>query len=142
MEKLKVLFVCIYNSARSQMAEVFLNRMAGDRFEAQSAGLEPGVLNPLVIAAMAELGIDISGNSTKSVASLIQQGLEYDLVVTVCDGASAERCPVFPGRAAERLHWEFDDPSSASGTESERLAVARRVRDEIKSTIEQFISTY
>ena len=142
MEKLKVLFVCIHNSARSQMAEVFLNRMAGDRFEAQSAGLEPGVLNPLVIAAMAELGIDISGNSTKSVASLIQQGLEYDLVVTVCDGASAERCPVFPGRVAERLHWEFDDPSSASGTESERLAVARRVRDEIKSTIEQFISTY
>jgi|SRR6516162_6297957 arsenate reductase len=131
--KKKVLFVCIHNSARSQMAEAFLTKTCGDTFEAQSAGIEPGKLNPIVVEAMREIGIDISGNQTKAVADFLQQSFDY--VVTVCDETSAERCPVFPGQT-KRLHWGFPDPSSFQGTHEENLAGTRKVRDTIRAKIE------
>src|SRR5436190_879266 len=102
--KQKVLFVCIHNSARSQMAEAFLNQTCGEQFSAQSAGIEPGKLNPVVVEVMREVGIDMSRNETKSVENLIQSGAHFDYVITVCDETSAERCPVFPGKT-QRLHW-------------------------------------
>jgi arsenate reductase len=137
--KKKVLFVCIHNSARSQMAEAFLNQLGGDRFAAESAGLEPGKLNSVVVSAMQEIGIDISGHPTKSVAQMIERGPYFDFVVTVCDEASAERCPVFPG-AAERLHWGFPDPSGFAGTPEEKLARTREVRDTIQSRLVSWLA--
>ena len=136
----KVLFVCIHNSARSQMAEAFLNHLAGDRFEASSAGLEKGVLNPLAVKVMAEAGIDISGNKTKSVFDFHDQGHHFDYVVTVCDAGNSERCPVFPG-AKKAIHWSFEDPSSFMGTEDEKLQKIRLVRNEIRQAIEKFIKS-
>lgn len=133
--KQKVLFVCIHNSARSQMAEAFLNQLCGQTFAAQSAGIEPGKLNPIVVEAMREIGIDISGNATKAVSDFIRTSEHFDYVITVCDETSAERCPVFPG-GTTRLHWGFPDPSSFQGTHQEKLAGTRTVRDTIKSRIE------
>ena len=130
----RVLFLCVHNSARSQMAEAFLKKYGGDRFQAESAGLEPGKLNPYVVRAMAELGIDISKNLTKSVFDLAKAGRSYDVVVTVCSKEAAERCPVFPG-AAEKLHWPFDDPSSFSGSDEEIMEGVRRVRDQIEEAV-------
>jgi len=132
--KKKVLFVCIHNSARSQMAEAFLNQICGGEFEAQSAGLEPGRLNPTVVEAMREIGIDISGNQTKAVFDMLKSGARFACVVTVCDETSAERCPVFPG-VAKRLHWSFADPSSFQGTHEEKLVKTREVRDAIDAKI-------
>ena len=134
MAKQKVLFVCIHNSARSQMAEAFLNQIGGDRFEAESAGLEPGKLNPVVVEAMREAGINIAGHPTKSVASMIERGPYFDYVVTVCDETSAERCPAFPG-LGQRLHWPFLDPSSFTGAPEEKLVGTRQVRDAIREKI-------
>ncbi|MCF7873378.1 MAG: arsenate reductase ArsC [Candidatus Omnitrophica bacterium] len=139
--KKKVLFVCIHNSARSQMAEAFLNQLARDKFEAESAGLEPGKLNPLVVKVMQEVGIDISANKTKSVFDFYKQGKLYDYVITVCDESQSERCPVFPG-VAKKLHWGFSDPSSFSGTDQEKLEKTRKVRDEIKMTLEEWFKTH
>jgi len=133
--KAKVLFVCIHNSARSQMAEAFLNQICGDFFEAHSAGLEPGNLNPIVVEAMREIGIDISGNKTKAVFDMFKSGKMFQYVITVCDETSAERCPIFPG-IAKRLHWSFPDPSSFPGTHDEKLAETRKVRDIIKNKVE------
>ena len=116
------------------MAEAFLNALGGGRFEAESAGLEPGKLNPVVVEAMREAGIDIAGQPTKSVAAMIERGPHFDYVVTVCDEASAERCPAFSG-PGERLHWPFPDPSSFGGTPEERLAGTREVRDAIREKI-------
>lgn len=138
MNKKKVLFVCIHNSARSQMAEAFLNQLAGDKFEAESAGLEPGELNPLVVKAMQEVGIDISGNKTKSVFDFYKQGRSYNYVITVCDESQSEQCPIFPG-IAKKLHWGFSDPSSFQGTGQEKLKKVKRVRDEIKTTLEKWL---
>lgn len=132
-----VLFVCIHNSARSQMAEAFLKQTCGDEFVAQSAGLEPGKLNPLVVQAMSEVGIDISGNKTKAVFDMFKSGKPFAYVITVCDEASAERCPIFPG-ITQRLHWGFADPSSFQGTHEQRLAKTREVRDAIKARVEQW----
>jgi arsenate reductase (thioredoxin) len=132
--KQNVLFVCIHNSARSQMAEAFLNQIAGDRFDAESAGIEPGKLNPIVIEAMRETGLDISANATKSVASMMERGPHFHHVITVCDETSAERCPVFPGNV-RRHHWGFADPSSFTGTLEERLAATRVVRDQIRERV-------
>src|SRR5579871_3354669 len=101
--KKKVLFVCIHNSARSQMAEAFLKRTCGDTFEVESAGIEPGKLNPVVVEAMKEVGIDISGNPTKAVWDFVKAGKSFSYVITVCDETSAERCPIFPG-LTKRLH--------------------------------------
>lgn len=136
--KQKVLFVCIHNSARSQMAEAWLNHLYGDRFEAMSAGLEPGALNPYAVRVMAETGVDIAGAATKSVFDVHASGKQFDYVVTVCDKEAAERCPIFPG-AAERLHWSFADPSRAAGSDEEILAQARAIRDQIRAQIEGWV---
>jgi arsenate reductase len=136
--KKKVLFVCVHNSARSQMAEAFLNALGGDKFEAESAGLEPGALNPLVVEAMKETGIDISQNKTKRVFDFFKEGRLFNYVITVCDEASAERCPVFP-RVAKMLHWPFEDPSKLEGAYKERLEKTRHIRDQIKKRIMTFI---
>ena len=133
--KKKVLFVCIHNSARSQMAEAFLNQICGNEFEAHSAGLEPGKLNPIVVEAMQEVGIDISGNQTKAVFDFIKSGKAFAYVITVCDEASAERCPIFVG-VTKRRHWSFPDPSAIQGTHDEKLARTREIRDTIKQKIE------
>jgi len=133
--KQRVLFVCIHNSARSQMAEAFLNQIGGDIFEAHSAGLEPGKLNPIVVEAMQEFGIDIAGNPTKGVFDYIKKGTIFAYVITVCDEASAERCPIFAG-VTKRLHWSFPDPSALQGSHEEKLARTREVRDTIKKKIE------
>ncbi len=136
-----VLFICVHNSARSQMAETFLNDLGKGRFKALSAGLEPGKLNPLVVRAMAELGYDISGNSTNSVFDYARDRRSFDIVVAVCSKEAQERCPIFPGKGI-RLHWPFDDPSSLGGSEEERLAETRRIRDQIRRTILEFIAEY
>lgn len=133
--KQKVLFVCIHNSARSQMAEAFLNQICSEHFKAQSAGLEPGKLNPIVVEAMKEIGIDISGNKTKAVFDMFKSGQMFSYVVTVCDETSAERCPVFPG-VTKRLHWSFPDPSAIQGTHEQKLEGTRKIRDTIKTKIE------
>ncbi|MBN2484055.1 MAG: arsenate reductase ArsC [Candidatus Omnitrophica bacterium] len=138
MDKKKVLFVCIHNSARSQIAEAFLNRLGGDRFYAESAGLEPGTVNPLVVQVMKEIGVDISQNKAKSVFDFYTQGKRYNYVITVCDGANSQRCPVFPG-IAKRLHWGFEDPAGLSGSDQEKLKTIRKIRDHIKEKIEKFI---
>lgn len=139
VSKKRVLFVCIHNSGRSQMAEAFLRQLGGARFEAESAGLEPGTLNPLVVSAMKEIGIDISRAKTKSVFELLEQGRLYEYVVTVCDEFSSERCPVFPGMIRERIHWGFKDPAAFQGSDEQKLAGTRAVRDEIKHRIETFV---
>ena len=135
--KAKVLFICIHNSARSQMAETFLNHICGEHFEAHSAGLEPGNLNPIVVEAMKEIGIDISGNQTKSVFDTYKSGKSFKYVITVCDEASAERCPIFPG-ITKRLHWSFPDPSAIQGTREQKLERTRQIRDTIKAQIEKW----
>jgi arsenate reductase len=128
-EKARVLFLCTHNSARSQMAEGLLRSLAGDRFEAMSAGTEATHVRPLAIGAMEEVGIDISGQRSKTLDGYL--GDHFDYVITVCDDAK-EACPFFPG-AQMRLHWSFEDPSKAEGSEEERLAVFRRVRDGIQA---------
>ncbi|QTX32473.1 arsenate reductase ArsC [Aminithiophilus ramosus] len=140
MEPLKVLFICGKNRARSQMAEAWLNRLGGGAFVAESAGLEPGPgVHPLAVAVMAEEGIDIAANSVDSVEAFFLEGREYDVVIAVCDAAKAGRCPVFPGKG-ERLHWPFDDPEGLEGTEEEKLAATRSIRDAIRSAVEAFIA--
>jgi arsenate reductase len=119
------------------MAEAFLNARCADHFIAGSAGLEPGALNPLAVAAMREAGIDISQNRTKSVTDVLASGREYSYVVTVCDETSAERCPTFPGESRQ-LHWSFRDPAALEGSWDERLAETRRIRDAIAARIEQW----
>ena len=141
MQKTKVLFLCVHNSARSQMAEAFLNQIAGDRFEAYSAGIEPGVLNPYVVKVMQEIGIDISGNQTTGVFDLYKSGAIFGYVIAVCDGANAERCPIFPG-VSKRLNWEFPDPSALRGTDEEKLQGTREIRDDIKARIEEWVKTF
>jgi arsenate reductase len=141
MDKIKVLFVCVHNSARSQMAEAFLNQLGGELFVAESAGFEPGVLNPVVVEAMKEIGLDLSKNTTKSVFDFFKQGRMFHFVIAVCDGANAERCPIFPG-ITKRLGWSFEDPSSFTGTQDEKLARTRIVRDKIKSEVDDFIKTH
>ena len=137
MEKEKVLFVCIHNSARSQMAEAWMNRLCGDRFEAESAGLEPGALNPLAVAVMKEVGIDISHKATRSVLDVLKAGTLFSWVITVCDESAAEACPIFPG-PAKRVHLSLTDPSRVEGTEEEKLARVRVIRDSIRKAVEDF----
>ena len=133
----KVLFLCVHNSARSQMAEAFLKKHGEGRFEAESAGLEPGKLNPFVVRAMAEKGIDISKNPTKSVFDLFAAKRVFQVVVTVCSAEAAERCPVFPG-LSKKLHWPFADPSSFTGTDEKIMAEVRQVRDQIEEAVREF----
>lgn len=142
MDKKKVLFVCVNNSARSQIAEAFLKQLAGDRFEVESAGLELGKLNPLAVEVMKKAGIDISRNKTKSAFDFYKQGRLYDYVITVCDESQAQRCPTFPGTAVTKnIHWSFADPAGFQGTPEEKLRKTREVRDKIKQQIEQWLKT-
>jgi arsenate reductase len=128
----RVLFLCTHNSARSQMAEGLLRHLAGDRFEVYSAGTEATFVRPQAIEAMSEIGIGISGQKSKTLDEYL--GQPFDYVITVCDNAN-EACPVFPG-AKRRLHWSFEDPAAAVGSEEERLRVFRSVRDDIEEHIE------
>jgi arsenate reductase len=130
----RVLILCTGNSARSQMAEGLLRHDAGDRFEVESAGTRPSTVRPEAIAAMRELGIDLSAHRSKSVEELA--GQRFDYVLTVCDNAR-ESCPVFFG-AAVRLHRSFEDPAALNGAEAERLAAFRRVRDQLRSWLAEF----
>ena len=134
----KVLFVCVHNSARSQMAEALMNKYWGDRFEAHSAGLEPGKLNPLAVQSMNEIGIDISGKGTQDVFEIYKSGEIFSYVITVCDETSGERCPIFPG-ITKRVHWSFDDPGSFTGTDEEKLKKTNEVRDAIKAKIDEWV---
>jgi arsenate reductase (thioredoxin) len=131
-EKTRVLFLCTHNSARSQMAEGLLRDLAGDQFEVMSAGTEATRVRPLAVRAMEEIGVDISGQESKTLNRYLDQPFDY--VITVCDDAN-EACPFFPG-AQSRLHWSFDDPSRAEGSDEERLEVFRRVRDGIKDRVQ------
>lgn len=132
--KSSVLFLCTHNSARSQMAEGLLRSMAGDRFESHSAGTEQTRVHPLAIVAMKELGVDLSTHRSKLSDEYVDRPFDY--VVTVCDRAK-ESCPIFPG-AKKMLHWSFDDPSAAKGTDEERLAEFRRIRDQIAERLREF----
>ncbi len=133
MTKTRILFLCTHNSARSQMAEGLLRHLAGHRFEAHSAGTEATRVRPLAIRAMEEIGVDISGQESKTLDRYLEEPFDY--VVTVCADAN-EACPIFPG-AENRLHWSLEDPSRAEGSEHERLEIFRSVRDRIAERIER-----
>jgi arsenate reductase (thioredoxin) len=137
MPKQKVLFICVHNSARSQMAEAWLNRICPDDFEAHSAGLEPGTINPLTVEAMREVGVDISGKKTQAVFDVFKSGEFFSYLITVCDESEAASCPIFPG-VTQRLHWSFPDPSAFTGTYEERLERMREIRDQIRDRIEMW----
>jgi len=136
-----ILFICEHNSARSQMAQAYLNHYADGTLQAESAGLEPGTLNPLVVEALREDGIDIAGAPTRSVFDLYKQGKQYDAVITVCSPEVSRKCPIFPGRVL-RQNWAFDDPWSFIGPPEERLQQTRVVRDQIKRKVREFITAY
>jgi arsenate reductase len=135
MEKAKVLFLCTGNSARSQMAEGMLRHLAADKFNVASAGTKPAGLNPLAVEAMREIGIDISNHQSKDVAQLL--GTKFSWVITVCNNAK-ETCPIFPF-TFRSLHWNLDDPAAAEGSHEEKLAVFRRIRNEIEANIHEFL---
>lgn len=136
--KKRVLFVCIHNSARSQMAEAFLKALGGELFEAESAGFEPGNINPLAVEVMREIGYDLSENKTNSVFEFFKEGRRYNYIITVCDEGAAQRCPIFPG-VMQRIHWSFEDPSSFEGSYEEKLAKTRVIRDAIKAKVQEFL---
>ena len=137
--KIRVLFVCGHNSARSQMAEIFLETMGKNTFAAESAGLDlADQINPLVVEAMKEIGFDLEGKGMQRVMDLYERGREYDFVIAVCDAAKAGQCPVFPG-TGKGLHWPFEDPASLEGSWEERLARTREIRDAIRKRIELWI---
>jgi arsenate reductase len=137
MPRMDVLFLCVHNSARSQIAEAYLKKLGGDAFHVESAGLEPGTLNPYVVRALAEDGIDISSKKTQSVFDLYKAGRRYDYVVTVCSKEAADRCPVFHGRS-EKLHWPFPDPSRFTGSDEQIMAKIRELRDAIREKVRLF----
>jgi arsenate reductase len=139
MTKTKVLFLCVHNSARSQMAAAYLKKIGGSQFEVNSAGLEPGTLNPLAIEVMREDGIDISTNPTNDVFKYFQEGRRFHYVITVCDKEASEQCPIFPGMQ-EKINWSFEDPSKFTGTDAEKLQQTRAVRDKIKNAVMEFVS--
>jgi arsenate reductase len=135
VNKPRILFLCTHNSARSQMAEGFLRALAGDRFEVASAGTHATRVHPLAIRAMADVGIDLGGHVSKVVDELVTQ--RWDYVITVCDAAN-EACPVFPTKTS-RVHWSFEDPAQATGSDDQRLEVFRRIRDQIERRITDWI---
>ncbi len=138
---IRVLFICIHNSARSQMAEAFLQQLGKGKFIVESAGLEAGNLNPIAVKAMAEVGYDISKNKTKSVFDFFKQGKRYEIVVKVCDALNGQRCPIFPSTKVT-LNWDLTDPSSLPGTPEQKLAAIRPIRDLIKIKVETLIRDY
>lgn len=131
--------MCTHNSARSQMAEAFLNALGRGRFEAESAGLEPRAINPLVVEVMKEAGFDLSHKEPHPVLDFYKQGRLYHHIIFVCDKSTEEQCPIFPG-LGKRHSWPFPDPSKAEGTHEEKLAQIRKIRDDIRSRIERWIS--
>jgi len=133
----KILFLCTTNSCRSQMAEGIVKHQYKDGFDAYSAGAKPASVHPLAIKIMAEIGIDISRQKSKSVAEFNSQ--EFDYVITLCGGYAKDVCPVFTGKTGQRIHWDFVDPAEGDGTEEEILGVFRKVRDEIKAKIDDFV---
>ncbi len=135
----KVLFICVHNSARSQMAEEYVRMLGGEDYMVESAGFEPGVINPLVVEAMAEEGVDISQKQTQSVFQLFKQGRIFDYVITVCDESEGGQCPIFPGMT-HRLHLPFPDPSKLEGTHEEKMKQVREIREQIKGMVEEFVS--
>ncbi|DAB34889.1 MAG TPA: low molecular weight phosphatase family protein [Sulfurospirillum sp. UBA12182] len=137
----KVLFVCVHNSARSQMAEELLRKYGEGSFVVESAGLEPGVLNPLAIEVLKEEGIDISDKKPQSVFELFKTGHLYRYVITVCDESKAQNCPIFPGQTS-RIHWSFEDPSSFEGSWEEKLEKTRVVKEKIKEKVLEFIKNH
>ncbi|HYR22570.1 MAG TPA: arsenate reductase ArsC [Chthoniobacterales bacterium] len=139
--KKKVLFICVHNSARSQMAAALLNKRCGESFEAKSAGLEPGKLNPLAVEVLRETGIDISKNKTQAVFDVFRSGELFAYVITVCDESEAQGCPIFPG-VTTRLHWSFPDPSKFSGAHEEKIEQTRQVRDKIDSQVRRFCTEH
>jgi len=141
MTKIKVLFVCVHNSARSQMAEAFLNHHGKGKFEAESAGIEAGSLNPLVIESMKEIGIDISGKNTTDVFDLYKEGKLFNYVITVCEKEASEKCPIFIG-VTQRYEWSFPDPSKLTGTNEEKLIEVNKIRDRIKIQVIEFINNH
>lgn len=136
--KTKVLFVCLHNSGRSQMAESYLRRLGGGQFEVESAGFEPRPLNPLVAEAMLEEGFDLSKVEADSVFDFYKDGRLFDYVIAVCDEGNSQRCPVFPG-VTTRLNWSFPDPADLEGSDEERLQQVRRIRDSIKKRIKDWL---
>ncbi|MFP4409763.1 MAG: helix-turn-helix domain-containing protein [Spirochaetaceae bacterium] len=140
-EKRKVLFICVHNTARSQIAEAYLRQLAGDLFEVESAGLTPGTLNPYVVEAMRQDGIDISHKVPQSVFDLYKEGRTYTYVITVCSREAEEGCPVFPG-PVRRLSWPFPDPSRFEGSEEDILQKTIEVRNVIKEEVRQFVEHY
>ena len=141
MNKIKILFVCVENTARSQMAEAFLNKYGNEKFFAESAGLEPGILNPLVVEVMKEEGIDISNNKTKSAFDFLKQGKFFSYVIKLCNKESLERCPIFPG-VRQEIEWSFNDPAKFEGSYEERLNATRIIRDQIKNQILEWIKEF
>jgi arsenate reductase (thioredoxin) len=140
--KKKVLFICVQNSARSQIAAALLNKVCGNYFEAHSAGLNPGSLNPLAVEALKELGIDISGNKTQAVFDVWKSGEHiFTYVITVCSESEAQGCPIFPG-VTTRLHWAFPDPGKFTGAYEERLEQTRGVIDQIRAQIDRFCEAH
>jgi arsenate reductase len=139
--KKKILFICVHNSARSQMAAALLNELCGEFFEAQSAGLEPGTLNPLAIEALQEIGTDISGNETQSVFDVFKSGQLFAYAITVCSESESKGCQIFAG-VTKRLHWPFADPSQFTGTHEQRLAKTRELLQEIRAQIEDFCEVH
>ena len=139
-KKENILFICVHNSARSQMAEAWLRQICGDCFNAESAGLEPGTINPLVVEVMREEGIDLAGKQTQAVFDVWKSGRIFKYVITVCSETEGEGCPIFPG-ITTRLHWPFPDPSKLTGTEAEKRAGARKIRDAIRQKIEEWCET-
>jgi len=138
-ETIKVLFVCTHNSARSQMAEALLRAVGGDRFEVDSAGFEPRPVLPLAVAAMRQIGLDISAAKPKSIFEMFKAGRRFHYVISVCEEAIAEKCPIYPA-VSGRIQWSFRDPASLTGTERERQAGTNRMRDEIRAAIEAWVA--
>ena len=139
MEKRSVLFICVHNSARSQMAQALLNTLAGNRFAAESAGLEAGILNPLAVEAMAEIGIDISRNTTRKAFDVYKSGKRFHDVIAVCDAGSAQKCPTFPN-TLRFINWSFPDPALLQGTHEEKMKQVRKIRDAIKERLIAWIA--
>ena len=137
MNKPNVLFICVHNSGRSRMAEGFLNAHCGEYFAAQSAGLEPGTVNPLAADVMQELGIDISAKASQAVFDVWRDGPVFGYVISVCSETESAGCPIFPG-PAKRLHWPFPDPSKVQGTHDEKLQQVREIRDMIRAQVEDW----
>lgn len=134
----RILFVCIHNSARSQIAEAFINKDGDGEIIAESAGFEPMGLNPLAIEVLEEIGLDISRNSCDSVFDFFREGRRYNYIVTVCDEGAAQKCPTFPG-VTHRIHWSLEDPGSFTGGQEEKLEKTRAVRNAIKTKTHELI---